>query len=242
MALIRSLTQAAEKAGVAFNLKLTNTLETLNQAQDLPKDQEMVYMSGRALHPISINLAARLQQEFGGALDISFSAGVDVFNLCPTLACGLRPVTVCSDILKPGGYGRLSQYLMTARQALKQAGTASLEQYVLAKGGGDDPAQAALANLKDYAERVVHDPRHQREAYPYEGIKYGRELPLFDCAAAPCMAQCPAGQEVPRYLDYAARGQWQKAYETVTATNPFPNVQGKVCDHLCQMKCTPAQL
>jgi hypothetical protein len=36
----------------------------------------------------------------------------------------------------------------------------------------------------------------------------------------------------------AARGEWDKAYLTVMATNPFPNMQGKVCDHQCQMKCT----
>jgi putative selenate reductase len=68
-------------------------------------------MSGRALHPISINVAARLQEEFEGTLDISFSAGTDCFSIADVLACNLKPVTVCSDILKPGGYTRLSQYL-----------------------------------------------------------------------------------------------------------------------------------
>jgi putative selenate reductase len=238
VALIKSLTTAAEKAGVAFNLKLTNTLETLNQDQNLPDNEQMIYMSGRALHPISINLAAKLQEEFGGGLDISFSAGVDLFNFAGTLACGLRPVTICSDILKPGGYGRLTQYLQAASEAIKQAGAASLDEYILAAGGGSDLAGAALNSLKSYAAKVLTNPRHQKAAYPFDSIKYERGLPLFDCAAAPCMAQCPAHQDVPRYLDYASRGEWKPAYQTVLATNPFPNVQGKVCDHRCQTKCT----
>ena len=50
----------------------------------------MAYMSGRALHPISINLAAKLQKEFGGTLDISFSAGADCFNIADILKCGLK--------------------------------------------------------------------------------------------------------------------------------------------------------
>ena len=52
---------------MSFNIKLTNTLETKNQEQNLPKNEQMVYMSGRSLHPISINLAAHLQEEFQGA-------------------------------------------------------------------------------------------------------------------------------------------------------------------------------
>ena len=53
IALIQSLLDSASKSGVEFNLKLTNTLETINRDQ-LPKNEKMVYMSGRALHPISI--------------------------------------------------------------------------------------------------------------------------------------------------------------------------------------------
>ena len=111
VALIQSLRESAAKAGVEFNLKLTNTLETSNRGQNLPDKEQMVYMSGRALHPITIALARRLQNEFNGELDISFSAGVDCFNVADVLACNMRPVTVSSDILKPGGYGRLGQYL-----------------------------------------------------------------------------------------------------------------------------------
>jgi putative selenate reductase len=100
IALIKSLQKSSEKTGSAFNLKLTNTLETSNIDQKLPKNEQMVYMSGRALHPISINVAAKLQREFDGKLDISFSAGADCFNISEIVRCGLSPVTVCSDILQ----------------------------------------------------------------------------------------------------------------------------------------------
>ncbi len=51
-----------------------------------------------------LNLAEKLQSDFNGELDISFSAGIDAFNVSDTLACNLKPITVCSDMLKPGGY------------------------------------------------------------------------------------------------------------------------------------------
>ena len=238
VALIKALRQDARKAGVAFNLKLTNTLETTNEKQNLPDNEAMVYMSGRALHPISIELAARLQEEFGGALDISFSAGVDCFNFPQTLAAGLAPATVCSDLLRPGGYGRLSQYLEELGRAMEEQGAGSVEEYISALAKEADPARAAFGNLKTYAVGVAGEPRYARAARPAESVKTGRELGLFDCAGAPCMENCPAGQEIPRYLEFVARGRTDKAFATILATNPLPGVQGLVCDQQCRYKCT----
>jgi putative selenate reductase len=238
VALIAAMLDAARDKGVAFSLKLTNTLETSNTGQNLPKNEGMIYMSGRALHPISINLAARLQEEFKGVLDISFSAGVDCFNIVDTLSCGLRPVTVCSDVLKPGGYGRLSQYLEHIAGAMKNAGADSLQNLMLAHAGVESEPAARLANLKAYAANVVANGRYAKDKFPFENIKTGRSLPRFDCAGAPCVTACSTRQDIPRYLDYTAKGDFENAYKIILATNPFPNVQGMVCDHLCQYKCT----
>jgi putative selenate reductase len=37
---------------------------------------------------------------------------------------------------------------------------------------------------------------------------------------------------------YTAMGDYHKALDVILETNPFPNMQGMVCDHLCQYKCT----
>ncbi len=236
--LIASLMKSAEARGVRFSLKLTNTLETENIEQNLPDKEPIVYMSGRALHPISINLAARLQAAFKGALDISFAGGVDAFNIVETLACGLRPVTVSSDILKPGGYGRLSQYLENLGKEMAAHRLASLDDLMVLRAGGKAGPEAALANLRAYASRVLESGRYAKQRFPYRGIKTNRDLPPLDCAAAPCRAACAAGQDIPRYLDFTARGEDEKALQTILDTNPFPHVQGMVCNHLCQYQCT----
>jgi putative selenate reductase len=239
VALIRSLSESARKTGVAFNIKLTNTLETSNREQNLPEKEQMVYMSGRALHAISIGLAARLQADFDGALDISFSAGADCFNFADILACNLRPVTVCSDILKPGGYGRLSQYLEEAGRAFNEAGAGTIEEYVLARGGvSGDPAQAGLQNLRAYAHSVLDDKAYRKFRFPYENIKTPRKLNTFDCIEAPCMTTCPVSQSIPAYMYFTAKGEYAAAHRVIVETNPFPNVQGMVCDHQCESKCT----
>ncbi len=238
--LIGNLMKQAQAKGVAFSLKLTNTLETRNKLQNLPKNEPMVYMSGRSLHAISVNLAAKLQKEFGGQLDISFSGGADYRNLPSLIASGLKPVTVSSDALRPGGYGRTSQYLEALGAAMQDAKAADIETFINAKNiSGKKDQAAALENLTAYAAEVLTDPRYMKAAYVYKnGVKTRRPLPRFNCAAAPCMETCPASQDIPRYLNFTARGEYEKAYQTIMATNPFPNVQGAVCDHQCQFKCT----
>jgi putative selenate reductase len=239
VALIKNLLISAEKTKVAFGLKLTNTLETENSFQSLPDNEGMVYLSGRALHAISINVAAKLQNEFNGELDISFCAGVDCYNTAPVLACNMKPVTVCSDLLKPGGYGRLIQYLEEINKAFKVKNVNSIDSYIQAVAGqsGDVPG-SGLKNLKAYASSVIGKTPYLKNSFPYDTVKTRAPLPTFDCAMAPCVISCPTEQDVPGYMQATAKGDYEKAYQLIKATNPFPNMQGMVCDHPCQYKCT----
>ena len=88
--IIRSLLDTAQKKNLHFGLKLTNTLESVNNKDVFDKDVDMMYMSGRSLHPISINVAKKLQNEFKGELQLSFSAGADAFNISDILNCGFK--------------------------------------------------------------------------------------------------------------------------------------------------------
>lgn len=230
--------EAAAKLGLMFSIKLTNTLETSNSGKTLPASEAMVYMSGRPLHPIAIALAERLQSDFGGALDVSFCAGVDALNVADTLACGLTPVTVCSDLLKPGGYGRLAQYIGNLRTAMKEAGANSLESFAEAKAGVTGYREAILKNLGTYAAAVTAErTRYAKSPSGNPDVKTSRPLPSLDCAAAPCMSVCLAGQHVPAYLERAAVGDMDGSLAAILATNPFPNVLGKLCNQACRTKC-----
>jgi putative selenate reductase len=241
--LINNLLQKARASNVEFNIKLTNTLEIQNANALLPEKEPMLYMSGRALHSISINLASKLQNEFNGNLDISFCAGADCFNITDILSCGLSPVTICSDILKPGGYGRIAQYLSSIQTAFVQSHAASISEYIKKTAlnnlnGMNDEKTSALANLTAYAEIVKDNKHYQKKTFPWSTIKTGRKLDPFDCIHAPCKGTCPAGQDVPSYMYYTANGMFEEAFKVILETNPFPNVQGMVCDHPCTRKCT----
>jgi putative selenate reductase len=240
--IIRNMLKAAEEKGVVFNLKLTNTLESVNHKTIFPPNEKMMYMSGRALHPISINVAAKLQNEFAGALDISFSAGADCFNLPKIIAAGIKPVTVCSDVLKPGGYGRMLQYLEELGSAIRAEKAGNIDEFVVNFAGdsGKNRTLAALINLRRYAGSVADNAAYRRDSKTGESVKTSRPLPEFDCVRAPCIGTCPAGQDIPSYMYYTAKGDYSKAYEVIMRNNPLPNVLGMVCDHQCQHKCTRA--
>jgi len=225
--MLQRLIALGKKEGVAFGIKLTNTLEVINHKDNFPENETMMYMSGRALHPISVNLADKLQKEFNHTLDISFSAGVDAFNVAKLLKTGIKPITICSDLLKPGGYGRLAQYFTNLREAMK--GYSSIEDYV-----GND----IVKNLEDYAAEVLTEQHYKKEKFPWDTIKTDRELKTFDCIAAPCVTTCPTTQEIPTYMYLTAQGKYDEALKVIQDSNPFPNSTGMACDHTCQDKCT----
>jgi putative selenate reductase len=86
--MFHNLRRVAAATGLTFGLKLTNTLEVNNWRPVFDKD-EMMYLSGRALHPITTNLASRISEEFRGDLMLSFAGGADCFNMQDLLRSGM---------------------------------------------------------------------------------------------------------------------------------------------------------
>ena len=116
--MLGALKGVARRSGLHFGVKLSNTLEVENTRTVFNTAEKMSYLSGRALHAITVNLARQLSEEFEGDLPMSFSAGADCFNAADLLAAGMQTITVCSDLLKTGGYLRLLQYIELVREAL----------------------------------------------------------------------------------------------------------------------------
>ena len=105
--MLRRLQALADREGLSFGVKLTNTFPVDNP-QDVMAGDEM-YMSGRALFPLTAEAARRLSDEFEGKLRISWSGGADYMNICSLYSAGIWPITLATTLLKPGGYQRLKQ-------------------------------------------------------------------------------------------------------------------------------------
>lgn len=224
--LIKMLQKVAAEQKLIFGIKLTNTLAMKNYKGNLPGDE--MYMSGRALYPIAMNLYNKILKEFHGELHVSFSAGADAFNLTDILASGAKSVTVASDLLKPGGYSRLVQYLENLENEMAKRGARSLEEL----------ASNKMVNLENAAAEALTNKRYKKSYHPYDLPKVQSHLDMFDCVIAPCIEQCAVCQEVPQYAWLIANGEYDKALEVILARNPLPAINGYICTHLCQTRCT----
>jgi len=58
----------------------------------------------------------------------------------------------------------------------------------------------------------------------------------------PCVANCPAGIDIPRYLDLISRGEYTAANAVVAERIPFPGVLGRICFHPCEDACRRGEL
>ena len=54
---------------------------------------------------------------------------------------------------------------------------------------------------------------------------------------APCQVACPVGTDAPSYIAQIWEGNYEEAFEAITATNPFSSICGRVCDAPCEPAC-----
>jgi putative selenate reductase len=213
------LKQLAAANNRFFGVKLTNTLGSVNFKGKLPGGE--MYMSGRALFPLSINLAAKLSAAFNGEMPISFSGGITEHNAAAVFATGIKPVTLATELLKPGGYARMS------------AIAAKLET-----APGWDVDKIDVAKLQALAEKALTAAYSQKHFRGHDKAAIKSQLPLFDCAAAPCKTACPINQDIPEYIRLAGQKRYAEALALIYEKNALPGITGTICDHACQHHCT----
>ncbi len=59
----------------------------------------------------------------------------------------------------------------------------------------------------------------------------------MDCGVPFCHWACPLGNKPPEWNDALYKGDWQLAYQLLSATNPFPEFTGRICPALCEKAC-----
>jgi putative selenate reductase len=133
--IVGRLDRTARSLGRRLAVKFSNTLVVRNHKTFFPESERMMYLSGAPLHVLTMNLVKRFRDAVGHAVPISFSAGIDQHNFADAVALGFTPVTVCTDLLRPGGYGRFHKYVEGLEARMRSAGAASVGDFVLAAEG-----------------------------------------------------------------------------------------------------------
>lgn len=61
--------------------------------------------------------------------------------------------------------------------------------------------------------------------------------PVYRVKTAPCTVDCPAGENIPRYMLNAAHEELEEAWRLLVKDNPFPATCGRICDYPCERVC-----
>ena len=100
------------------------------------------------------------------------------------------------------------------------------------------------AFLEIHRQEAGHRPLHDRihDFGEVEQTLNTRERKLqasrcMDCGVPFCHWACPLGNKPPEWNDALYRGEWERAYHLLSATNPFPEFTGRVCPALCEKAC-----
>ncbi len=209
----------ADSKGLEFGLKLSNTFPVDTTRNELPGTE--MYMSGRSLFPLTIEMCNRISRQFNGKMRISFAGGAEFFNCDKLFAAGIWPITVATTILKPGGYNRLHQMVEKTEKLPYKAfcGTNS----------------SAISDMSTASHSDFH---HLKPIKPVASRKSEEKVPWIDCFTAPCKGGCPIHQDIPEYIELCRKGLYGPALKLITEKNALPFITGTICAHRCQNKCS----
>ena len=209
----------ADSKGLEFGLKLSNTFPVDTTRNELPGTE--MYMSGRSLFPLTIEMCNRISRQFNGKMRISFAGGAEFFNCDKLFAAGIWPITVATTILKPGGYNRLHQMVEKTEKLPYKAFC-----------GTDSSA------ISDMSTASHSDFHHLKPIKPVASRKSEEKVPWIDCFTAPCKGGCPIHQDIPEYIELCRKGLYGPALKLITEKNALPFITGTICAHRCQNKCS----
>ncbi len=210
------LQSKADAKRLEFGVKVSDGL-IVEKAKDMPVAGGR--LTGRALFPIAFSLAEKIANDFGGGLRICFAGGADYFTAAKLFNAGIWPITVVSDMIRPGGLARFKQ----------MAEDVSKCDYAQFSG-------ILTSDLPDIEKEVYSGGRYKNKdtAAPK---KAAGPIPHINCTKAQCRAVCPIGADIPLITRLIKNGKSLDALRVITQRNPMPFTVETLCSHPCTEGC-----
>ena len=143
---------------------------------------------------------------------------------CPPCRIGTRRMLQILERIT-GGEGREGdiEELIALGEDIRRTSICGLGQTA------PNPVLSTIKNFREEYEEHIHK-------------KKCRAGVCGDLVYAPCHNACPAGVNVPAFVNLASEGRYREALEAHLDRNPFPMACGMVCTHTCEDKCRRAAM
>lgn len=91
----------------------------------------------------------------------------------------------------------------------------------------------------------VQDPLVRNRNFKEVALGYDEETAIeeakrcLNCKQRPCVTGCPVNIVIPEFIKYVAEGEFEKAYQVISASSALPAVCDRVCpqERQCESKC-----
>lgn len=91
----------------------------------------------------------------------------------------------------------------------------------------------------------VQPPEERCRNFREVALGYSPEMAMAEaarclcCPTAPCRGCCPVEVDIPHFIEKVAEGNFEAAYEVLTADNSLPAICGRVCpqESQCESRC-----
>jgi putative selenate reductase len=156
--MLRRLMDVGRRESLTFGVKLTNTFPVRSMGEVAGSE---MYLSGKALYPLSLGVAVRLHEALP-ELPVSYCGGADGGNTRALVDAGLCPVTMATVLLQPAGFTTLTRIAgqFTSEgwsvSAIDGGALSSLAGKAQPKGKG--PRNA----VRERKEELLPDPDHEQ--------------------------------------------------------------------------------
>ena len=108
----------------------------------------------------------------------------------------------------------------------------------LEHGRVDNPAIDPMERIKTYNEFHTPLDENKRKEQASRCMDCGVPFCQYGKPVCGMVAGCPLNNLCPDWNDLVYKGFWDKAFERLTMTNPFPEFTSRVCPALCEKACT----
>ena len=92
----------------------------------------------------------------------------------------------------------------------------------------------------------VQDPILRASNFDEVALGYTPEIAMseaarcINCKNSPCITGCPVNVNIPDFISYIKKGEFENAYQSIHQSSSLPAVCGRVCpqERQCESKCT----